>query len=518
MVAEISRSALPDTGRLKKLGTGGEGSVYALSVHEAPQEVRDLVKGRPLAYKEFLVPDSGREAEHHRSVVEVFGKFGPEQQEWLLDRAAWPVATVTDKGTVTGIVMPLIPDQFFRDFPASGGRTTRAEAGIQLLLNDDRYLRKMGLLLSKRQRYSILLEVCDLLRVLQGGGIVVGDLSARNLMFSLGEGAHGAASVHLVDCDSVSTPESVNPNGMETPGWEVPAGVEKQTADSDRYKFGLLVLRLLAGDQRTRDADRLPAGAPHRVRDMVGRTLAGDLSDLPTFSEWLGMLSVACDSADGSLPAVQASPVAAPSAGTVAPVARRKPGSSPTTVVSRATVPRSSTAAPQAAAAQVTAAKSAAPVAVKVVRTAATVLALCSAYILIWNFFISGYALDWDPSQWRGPIGGIVRWEVIPILVFAIVLAVPGKLDKLWTPLSFRSLAVGLSVFQLLYIFSFAWVGDILNIESYSFVDDYLSYDGYRGWWSALSHLCDQLRVVCLLVIAVAAFRLKYDKDGDLVR
>lgn len=405
MVTEIPRSALPDTGRLKKLGTGGEGSVYALSVHGVPQEVRDLVKGRPLAYKEFLVPDSAIEAEHHRSVVEVFGKFGPEQQEWLLDRAAWPVATVTDKGTVTGIVMSLIPDQFFRDFPASGGRTTRAEAGIQLLLNDDRYLRKMGLLLSERQRYSILLEVCDLLRVMQGGGIVVGDLSARNLMFSLGEGVHGAASVHLIDCDSVSTPESMNPNGMETPGWEVPAGAEKQTSFSDRYKFGLLVLRLLAGDQRTRDVDRLPAGTPHRVRDMVGRTLAGDLSDLPTFSEWFGMLSVARDSADGSLPTAQTSPVAAPSAGTVAPVARRKPGSSPTTVVGRTTAPRSSaapqTTAAQAAAAQVTAAKPDTPVAAKVVRAVAMILALCSIYLLAHNFYWSGEYVDWDPSRGR---------------------------------------------------------------------------------------------------------------------
>lgn len=516
MVTEIPRSALPDTGRLKKLGTGGEGSVYALSVHGAPREVRDLVKGRPLAYKEFLIPDSAREAEHHRSVVEVFGKFGPEQQEWLLDRAAWPVATVTDNGTVTGIVMPLIPDQFFREFPASGGRTNRAEAGIQLLLNDDRYLQKMRLLLSEKQRYSILLEVCDLLRVLHGGGIVVDDLSARNLMFSLGEGAHGAASIHLIDCDSVSTPESVNPNGMETPGWEVPAGVEKQTSSSDRYKFGLLVLRLLAGDQRTRGVDRLPAGTPHRVCYMVGRTLVGDLSDLPTFSEWFGVLSVARGSVDGSLPTAQASPVVVPATGTVSPVSRRKPGSSPKPVVSRTAAPRSSTAAPQAAAAQATAAKPDAPEAAKVVRGTAIVLAVVCLYMLIRNFISVGNDYDWKAVLWKGYLGQLVSWYQIPVLIFSVTAALPGKLDKLWSPLSLRSLALILMVMQMLDIF--LWVGtDPSYADDYSVIEDYLSYDGYEGWY-LLTHLLSHVRVVCLLVIAVAAFRLKYDKDGELVR
>lgn len=285
MTTDIPRGELPGTGSLTVLGTGGEGTVYDLPADAVPQQVQEAAAGRRVVYKQFRTPDSLAEAEHHRAVVGFLGKLGSEQREWLLDRTAWPLAVVEDADTVCGILMPRVPDRFFRDFPLSGGRTRRGEAGFQMLLNDGRYLDRMGLSLTGEQKYALLAEVSDLLRVLQGGGVVVGDLSARNLMFCQGTGA-AAASVYLIDCDSVSVPGSGNPDSMETPGWEVPAGEQKQTGDADRYKFGLLALRLLAGDQQTRDPGRLPEDTAKAVTSLVTETLRDGVGKRPPLGVW----------------------------------------------------------------------------------------------------------------------------------------------------------------------------------------------------------------------------------------
>ncbi|CUU66606.1 hypothetical protein ACTXKQ_09410 [Corynebacterium variabile] len=112
MTTDIPRSALPDTGSLTVLGTGGEGSVYALPTTAVPPQVVALAGEHKLVYKEFRTPDSPERARHHRAVVDVFRKFGSEQQQWLRDRAAWPVATVVDGSAVVGVLMPVIPEMF----------------------------------------------------------------------------------------------------------------------------------------------------------------------------------------------------------------------------------------------------------------------------------------------------------------------------------------------------------------------------------------------------------------------
>ncbi|CUU66605.1 hypothetical protein ACTXKQ_09405 [Corynebacterium variabile] len=178
--------------------------------------------------------------------------------------------------------------------------------------------------MSEKQRYALLLAVCDVLRVLQGGGIVIGDLSAKNLMFAVSMAGSGdvSASAHLIDCDSVSALGSVNPDSMETPGWDVPAGETRQTGETDRYKFGLLALRLLAGDLTTRDPGRLPKEVSVGVRGLVTGALTSAPTARPSYDAWWEALQQAALSADSSVPAVQpdSAPVAAP---VVAPVTKR---------------------------------------------------------------------------------------------------------------------------------------------------------------------------------------------------
>lgn len=293
MTAEIPRQSLPATASLTRLGTGGEGIVYDLPAAAVPQEVRTAAGGRPVVYKEFLHQDSPVEAQHHRAVVGFLGKLGSVQREWLLDRAAWPVAVVVNGGAVCGILMPKIPAQFFRDFPTPSGGSLRKEADFQMLLNNKVFLKARGIGIGKKRKLGLLIQVAELLRVLQGAGLVVGDLSARNLLFALGDGPDDPGSVYLIDCDSVSTPGSANLSVMETPGWSLPSGEKTQTQEGDRYKFALLVLRVLAGDQTTRNIGDLPSSTPVQVRRLTERTLSSAPADRPRFQEWVEVLQTA---------------------------------------------------------------------------------------------------------------------------------------------------------------------------------------------------------------------------------
>lgn len=296
MTMEIPRQSLPATASLTRLGTGGEGVVYDLPAAAVPQEVRTAAGGRPVVYKEFLHQDSPAEVQHHRAVVGFLGKLGSVQREWLLDRAAWPLAVVVNGGAVCGILMPKIPAQFFRDFPTPSGGSLRKEADFQMLLNNKAFLKARGIVIGKKWKLGLLIQGAELLRVLQGAGLVVGDLSARNLLFAVGDSKDDQGSVYLIDCDSVSTPGSMNLSGMETPGWSLPSGEKTQTPEGDRYKFALLVLRVLAGDQMTRNIGDLPSSAPVQVRRLTERTLSSAPTDRPRFQEWVEVLQTAYSS------------------------------------------------------------------------------------------------------------------------------------------------------------------------------------------------------------------------------
>lgn len=293
MTMNITRQSLPETAALTRLGVGGEGIIYDLSTTDVPQKIQEAAGGRPVVYKEFLHADSPAEAQHHRAVVDFLGKLGTDQRAWLLDRAAWPLAVVTDSGSVTGIVMPRIPDQFFRDFPTPSGGSIRKEADFQMLLNDRKFLEARSIGIGKKRKLGILIQVAELLRVLQGSGLVVGDLSAKNLLFSLEDGPDYPGSVYLIDCDSVSTPGGANLSGMETPGWSLPEGEKTQTQEGDRYKFALLVLRVLAGNQMTRDLTDLPSSTPEHIKLMMRRSLSTEPPVRSRFQEWVEVLQAA---------------------------------------------------------------------------------------------------------------------------------------------------------------------------------------------------------------------------------
>ncbi|WP_197495214.1 protein kinase family protein, partial [Mycobacterium kyorinense] len=188
--------------------------------------------------------------------------------------------------------MPAIPAQFFIDLTTVGG-VSRTPAEFQHLLNHVSVLSARGVKLDDVQRYSLLREVASALAFLHKHGVCVGDISPKNLLFSLTP--HEA--VYFIDCDAMRINAVSALPQMETPGWDSPSGEERATIYTDSYKLGLLALRLLAGDHDTKNPHHIPATATDLLRQIITDTLTNQPHQRPLPEAWTYVLGHAIEHA-----------------------------------------------------------------------------------------------------------------------------------------------------------------------------------------------------------------------------
>lgn len=280
----ISREKL---GPLTKIGQGGQGVVYGapnVKTKFAASMVYKEYKSQTLAEIDFtalaampaLVEDS----------------LSYAQAERLISMAAWPCALVDDAGTPTGFVMPAIPDQFFVPLATVKG-VSLITAEFQHLLNHSSVLAARGIKIDDAQRYTLLREVASGLSFLHNHGVCVGDISPKNLLFSLTP----REAVYFIDCDAMRINGVSALPQMETPGWDTPAGEELATIYSDTYKLGLLALRLLAGDQDTKNPHHIPPTTPGLLRQIITDTLKPEPHNRPLPEAWNYVLGHAIEQA-----------------------------------------------------------------------------------------------------------------------------------------------------------------------------------------------------------------------------
>jgi eukaryotic-like serine/threonine-protein kinase len=173
------------------------------------------------------------------------------------------------------------------------------------------------------QRYTLLREVASGLAFLHKHGVCVGDISPKNLLFSLSP--HEA--VYFIDCDAMRINGVSALPQVETPGWDTPSGEELATIYSDAYKLGLLGLRLLAGDQHTSNPQHVPASTPALLRQVITDTLTNPPATRPLPEAWTYVLGHAIEKAQHqklSAPKVGA-PVSATPAPPPIPVVHSRP-------------------------------------------------------------------------------------------------------------------------------------------------------------------------------------------------
>jgi uncharacterized surface protein with fasciclin (FAS1) repeats len=279
------RIPLSGIGKLEKISQGGQGVVYkapSATTHFAKSMVYKEYKGPTLAALDVKVLDS---------LPEFLEALPYRDGARLISLAAWPCRIVEDAGNATGFLMPSIPDAFYIELWTNKSTPTRVTAEFQHLLNDSQVLamRFRGSEPTQRQRYELIQQVASALAFLHEHDVCVGDISPKNILYVL----KPAPAVYFIDCDAMRVRGTTLSPQLETPGWEVPPGEEKATIYSDRYKLGLLALRILVGDQETVDPARLPAAVPTELRRVIAETLKGKANERPAFKAWESALTPA---------------------------------------------------------------------------------------------------------------------------------------------------------------------------------------------------------------------------------
>jgi serine/threonine protein kinase len=308
-------------GVLTKIGQGGQGVVYrapnvktkfaaSMVYKEYKPQTRAEIDFTALAAMPALVEDSLSYAEGER----------------LISMATWPCALVEDAGATTGFVMPAIPQEFFIPLTTVKG-VSSTSAEFQHLLNHPTVLDARGIKIDDVQRYTLLREVASGLAFLHKHGVCVGDISPKNLLFSL----MPQEAAYFIDCDAVRINGVSALQQMETPGWEAPAGEELATIYSDAYKLGLLALRLLAGDQDTTNLQHLPSTAPSSVRQIITDTLTNRPQQRPLPEAWTYVLGGAIEQVQyqQNTATVASTPVSLPPDPPPTPIVHSRPSSRP---------------------------------------------------------------------------------------------------------------------------------------------------------------------------------------------
>lgn len=189
----------------------------------AAQLFRGRGRDRELVYKRYLAPV--RDPEPLRkllAVVDVGRTVFPGGAVALGSSpqasVCWPTDVDHDPaGAVTGVVMPLVPAEFFR--PQGNARTLTFM--ITARANPP----------SAWVRVSVLIRVAEIFAWLSANGLAHGDFSDANIVW---REAPSPGAV-LIDADGLQPADRIEPKGMKTPHWVDPRVVTGAITAHDRY-------------------------------------------------------------------------------------------------------------------------------------------------------------------------------------------------------------------------------------------------------------------------------------------
>ncbi|MFF4401607.1 hypothetical protein [Streptomyces sp. NPDC001480] len=274
-----------------RLGGGGQGIVYGVP------DPQGKFPGQSLVYKEYL-PNVPYDEDVLYDMVCFRQLLDPAERAFLDDRLTWPTVLVyrddtpTDprpsrnpRTTVTGFLMRRVGPEHELHSPVLNGVKQQA---MEFLLNDDSYSTHIGLPVDDAQRLELLLDLARTVERLHGHGVAVGDLSPKNVLFTL----RGQARCLLIDCDSMRYAGKDVLAQVDTPDYEVPAP-EKATATvaTDSYKFGLLAARVFSRSQDSRDLTPLRAVST-QLANLAARARNQDPQRRPRLAEWIPVLEL----------------------------------------------------------------------------------------------------------------------------------------------------------------------------------------------------------------------------------
>jgi hypothetical protein len=254
-------------GNSKLISEGGFGKVYHLEGYQMPGDPT------PLAYKEFTT-DVADQARSAKRAVDFRDALSRSAQAGLDQVAVWPRALVVNQGgSVIGLLMPLIPkDFFFSGSDVMTGEQKDLARGIEWLFTDTAYLAKAQVDIPHpdlTERLILLGKLVYAVGRLHKLGWVFGDISGKNAVWAL-----RPPRVLLLDCDGAAPLSDRSRVQGNTPTWEPPefgsTQHARQTDVTDVYKLGLAILRALTQTLQAKDPGRIVVG---QAVDVAGATL-----------------------------------------------------------------------------------------------------------------------------------------------------------------------------------------------------------------------------------------------------
>ena len=284
-----------ELGQLKPLAKGGMAEVFDLPdfrIGEHP--------GWPLVYKRFKkatrpIPIFGLEA-----LVKLRDGLQPDQQKVMDQQFNWMVRVVVDgQHGASGILLPRLDGTYFTKKYNSYGEVSEGPCEAQNLTATDDFFQRWRIPNpSMEQRFLLCRSLALGLGKLHRAEVIYGDLSLRNFLYRL----EPSVSVMFVDTDAVRPKGGSSPLGRQphTGDWEPPealaaqrngnkVGFAIQNFETDRYKLGLAILRILARVPRageTRDPNHIRSAVPKSTFSMLQNSLHGKPADRPTAKDW----------------------------------------------------------------------------------------------------------------------------------------------------------------------------------------------------------------------------------------
>lgn len=269
-----------DLGSLKLLGEGAYAKVYHAPEFHLSGDPAEIV------YKEFTI-QVAEQAQAAENAVSFHDLLSPADRADLNRFTVWPRMLVEDQGAVTGLLMHLIPDEFFfeaTDQVTSDTRKTLRD--LQWLIATAAQLTANGAQdADETERLALLAQLVYTIALLHEHGWVYGDLSFKNAAFVI-----SPPRMILLDCDGAADLRNLRRKQSHSLGWEPPECAQQnvQNKATDVYKLGLAILRCLnpgQGAATLRDPGRVVGKLDAVGAALIARAVDADPANRPTAEE-----------------------------------------------------------------------------------------------------------------------------------------------------------------------------------------------------------------------------------------
>ena len=235
------------------LGEGGEARVYAARYAGDDPELRST---RLVAAKVFT------EARANRSTIAAVNSLASLRQALrgtdaeINVRFNLPLRVLANGDELIGYLLPRIGPPFVRTGTRFPDERDAPRVAERLFLGREAAT-SVGLCYATlTHRLTVCRQLAEAFELLHGIGYVYGDLSGRNVLYSL----WSSVEVVLLDCESLRPTGSATSNPqMTTPGWIQP-GRSSLSQVTDQAKLSTFMLRTLSpgvGADRANDPSRL---------------------------------------------------------------------------------------------------------------------------------------------------------------------------------------------------------------------------------------------------------------------